>query len=144
MNILLGIGNEMNGDDAVGIYVARKIKCKGWKSIDCATVPENFVGEIYRYKPDKVVIVDAADMNLKAGEVRRISKDKIGKATFSTHSVPLSLFISHLQKLMNTEVFLIGIQPKSMYGEMSEEVKRAGEEVIEYIKKGKIEEIKEL
>ena len=58
MNVLLGVGNEMNGDDAIGVYVARKFKCDGWKAIDCATVPENYVGEIKRLKPEKVVIVE--------------------------------------------------------------------------------------
>lgn len=144
MNILLGVGNEMNGDDAIGVYVARKFKCKNWRAIDCATVPENFIGEIRRNKPEKIVIVDAADMGLKAGEIRRIAKEKISKATFSTHSIPLSLFISHLEKFTNAKIYLIGIQPKSFYGEMSPEVKKAGEKVMELIINDEIEKIKEL
>lgn len=144
MNLLLGIGNETNGDDAIGVYVARKFKCKGWISIDCATVPENYTGEIRRYNVEKIVIVDAADMKLKAGEIRRITKDKIAKASFSTHSIPLSLFINHLEKTMDAKIYLIGIQPKSLYGEMSEEVKKAGERLMDYIKNDRIEEIKML
>lgn len=144
MNLLLGIGNETNGDDAIGVYVARKFKCEGWISIDCATVPENYIGEIRRYNVEKIVIVDAADMKLQAGEIRRIAKDKIAKASFSTHSIPLSLFINHLEKTMDAKIYLIGIQPKSFYGEMSKEVKKAGERLMDFIKHDRIEEIKML
>ncbi|MEM1513957.1 MAG: hydrogenase maturation peptidase HycI [Candidatus Thermoplasmatota archaeon] len=144
MNILLGIGNEMNGDDGVGIYVAKKIKSNEWKAINCATVPENFYGEIIRSKPKKIVMVDAADMGLKWGEIRRIRKEKIGKATFSTHSLPLSIFISNLQKETSAEVIIIGVQPKTMYGKISKEVKSAANKLIKIIKEGRIEEIEEL
>ena len=144
MNVLLGIGNESNGDDAIGIYVARNFKHKDWVAIDCATVPENYIGKIESYKPDKIVIVDAADMNLKPGEIRRIAREKVGKASFSTHSIPISLFISHLQKTTKAEVYLIGIQPKSFYGKMSKEAKEAGKKVLEYVKQDKLEEIEEL
>jgi len=142
MNILLGIGNEINGDDAVGVWVARKFRHNDWIAIDCATVPENYIGDIVRSKPKKIVLVDAAQMNLKPGEIRIIPKEKLGKATFSTHTIPLSVFMMHLHELINAEIYLIGIQPKSFYGGLSNEIKYAGNKVIEYIKKDKINEIK--
>ncbi len=144
MNVLLGVGNESNGDDGIGVYIAKKFRHKDWVAIDCATVPENYIGKIVRYNPKKIVIVDAADMGLKPGEIRRIPKEKVGKASFSTHSIPLSLFISHLKELTGASIYLIGIQPKSLYGKMSEEVRRAAEKVIEYIKGDRVEEIEEL
>ncbi len=144
MNVLLGIGNEMNGDDGIGIYVAKKLKNNEWKVINCATVPENFFYEIIRRKPKKIVMVDAADMGLKCGEIRRMRKEKIGKATFSTHSIPLSIFVSNLQKETKAEVIIIGIQPKTMYGRISKEAKSSANKLIKIIKDGKIEEIEEL
>jgi hydrogenase 3 maturation protease len=144
MNILLGIGNEMNGDDGIGIYVAKKIKGNEWKAINCATVPENFFGEIIRSKPEKIIMVDAADMGLKHGEVRRIRKEKIGKASFSTHSVPLSIFISNLQTDIGADIIIIGIKPKKKNGKMSKEVKSSANKLIKIIKEGKIDEIEEL
>ena len=144
MNILLGIGNELNGDDAIGIWVARNFKADGWLSIDCATVPENYIGEIVRAKPDKIVLVDAAEMGLKAGEIRIIPKEKLSKASFSTHTIPLSIFMTHLGQMTRAKIYLIGIQPKRVYGEMSREAIRAGEKVIDIIKKDKIDEIEVL
>ena len=144
MNILLGIGNEMHGDDGIGIYIARKLHHKNWISIDCLTVPENYSGEIARLKPEKVVIIDAADMGLKPGEIRRIPKDKIGRASFSTHSIPISLFISHLEQLTKAQIYLIGIQPKSMYGTIHNKVMGSAEKILTYVEEDKLEEIDEL
>ena len=144
MNVLLGIGNEMNGDDAIGVWIARNFRHKNWISIDCATVPENYIGEIARRHPEKIVMVDAAQMNLKAGEIRIIPKEKLSKATFSTHAIPLSLFINHLKEITRAKIYLIGIQPKVLYGKMSNEVRKAGEKVMEYIKRDEIEKIKVL
>ncbi len=144
MNVLLGIGNEMNGDDGIGVWVARNFRHKNWLSIDCATVPENYIGEIVRRHPEKVVMVDAAQMGLRAGEIRIIPKEKISKATFSTHTIPLSLFIDHLKELTKAEIYLIGIQPKVLYGKMSAEARRAGEKVLEYIKNDELEKLKVL
>jgi len=144
MKVLIGVGNEMNGDDGIGVYVAKNFRHENWVAIDCETVPENYIGEIGKYKPEEIVIVDASDMGLKPGSIRRIPKEKIGRASFSTHSIPLSLFMSHVEELFHSKVHLIGIQPKSMYGEINEEVKEAGKKLIEYLKSGRIEEIEEL
>ncbi len=144
MKILLGIGNDMRGDDGIGVYIARKFRKDGWVAMDCSTVPENYIGKVIRYKPEKVVIVDAAEMGLEAGEIRKIPKDKMGMASFSTHSLPLSIFINHVEKNCRAEIVVIGIQPKNMYGEMSEEVRKAGEKLMEYLTHEKIDEIEEL
>ena len=144
MNVLLGVGNDMRGDDGIGVYIARKFKAAGWISMDCSTVPENYLGKVIKYRPERLVIVDAAEMGLKAGEIRRIPKDKMGMASFSTHSLPLSIFISHVERNCSAEITVIGIQPKEMYGEMSEEVKKAGERVMKYLAEERIDEIEEL
>jgi len=144
MNILMGVGNDTRGDDGIGVYIARKFKKDGWISMDCSTVPENYLGKVIKYRPEKLVIVDAAEMGLKAGEIRRIPKHRMGMASFSTHSLPLSLFIDHVERRCEAEIVVIGIQPLNMYGEMSEEVKKAGDRVIEYIAEGRIDEIEEL
>ena len=86
MNLILGVGNECNGDDGIGPYVAENISIKNWTGINCGTVPENYYGKIIKYKPKKIIIIDAADMGLATGEIRIIPKSKIGRASFSTHS----------------------------------------------------------
>ncbi len=142
MNILLGVGNELNGDDGIGVWMARNFSCDGWQAIDCFTVPENYTSEIKRSGAKKVLIVDAADMGLEAGEIRIIPKEKIGSAGFSTHSLPLSIFITHVEEITGAKIILVGIQPKQFYSGISEEVKKAGKKLLKILKKDDIGKIK--
>ncbi len=141
----MGVGNELRGDDAVGIYVARNFRKEGWLIIECGTVPEDFTSQIKKIKPKLLVIVDAAEMNLNPGEIRIIPEEKIPKVAFSTHGMPLSLLMDYL-KPFTGKIILIGIQPQTMeFGKyMNENVKRAANELIEILKSGDLESIETL
>ncbi|MEM4598641.1 MAG: hydrogenase 3 maturation endopeptidase HyCI [Candidatus Diapherotrites archaeon] len=142
MKILLGIGNELNGDDAVGCYIAKKFNCQGWLSIDCGTVPENYLSKVIREKPEIVVIVDAAQMGLKPGAIRRISKENASSAFASTHTIALKQFISVAEK-HSKKVILIGIQPKKVEigTSISKECLEATEKLFEILRKEDFENI---
>ena len=144
MNVLLGVGNELNGDDGIGVWVARNFSQSGWISIDCFTVPENYISEVRKNDADIVVIVDAADMGLDAGETRIVPKEKIGSAGFSTHSLPLSIFISHLEETTEADIMLVGIQPGQFHSGISEEVMGAGKELLDILKSGEFDRINTL
>lgn len=145
-NVVMCIGNRYGGDDAVGPYVADKLKQKNLDKfliLDCGTVPENFTSLVKKYNPTNLIIVDATDMGLPAGEIRKISKDMIGTMHVSTHNIPLSILVSYLESYVKN-VFIIGIQPKNMDGSMSETVKKSGDKLVELIKNMKFSEIKML
>lgn len=145
MKVLMGIGNELRGDDAIGIYVARNFRKVGWKVIVAGQVPEDFTSEIKNLKPDILIMVDAALMNLPPGEIRIVPAEKIPKVAFSTHGMPLSFFMEYIKEYVK-RCLLIGIQPKSMeFGVgLSEEVKAAGDELIQILKEEKYENIDRL
>ncbi|OYT59451.1 hydrogenase maturation peptidase HycI [Euryarchaeota archaeon ex4484_178] len=145
MKVLMGIGNELRGDDAIGIYVARNFRKVGWKVIVAGQVPEDFTSEIKNLKPDILIMVDAALMNLPPGEIRIVPAEKIPKVAFSTHGMPLSFFMEYIEEYVK-RCLLIGIQPKSMeFGVgLSEEVKAAGDELIQILKEEKYENIDRL
>ncbi len=147
MNLLLGIGNELNGDDAVGCYIARNFRSEGWQTIDCGTVPENYIGVVKRIKPELLVIIDAAEMGLQAGAIRRLKKEYASSAFISTHSLPLKEFISAIEKYAK-KILLIGIQPKqtSLGTPLSSEAKGAAAKLMEILEQEKwlkIEEFRE-
>ena len=75
-NILLGIGNPLNGDDGVGIYVAEQFRKEGWIPLACGTAPENFTGIIRKTRPSCLVLVDAAAMGIFPGEYPDHSAEK--------------------------------------------------------------------
>lgn len=137
--LVLGVGNVLKGDDAVGPYVVDliatssppeaegSVRGAGLTTIDCGTVPENYTSVVRRMQPAQVIIVDAADMGLEPGSVRVVPGDRVGALGLSTHSMPLSLFIDYVTGFCG-EVTLVGIQPLAMrLGEgLSERVRAAG------------------
>ena len=110
MNLLLGIGNSLRGDDGAGVEVARRLRAKGWQGVDCGTVPENFTGVVRRLRPDLLLLVDAAQMGIPPGELRVVPKERIEDVAFGTHHLPLSHLMEFLSDTAR-EIRFIGIQP---------------------------------
>jgi len=130
----MGIGNVMKGDDGIGVYISKKIKEDGWLSLDCGTAPENFTSIIKREKPMHIVLVDAVEMNLKAGEFRIVPKERIDSFSIGTHNISLLHLISYLEEHAKNIIF-IGIQPKKMdfSFEISKELRESAKRVIKIL-----------
>jgi hydrogenase 3 maturation protease len=140
--LIMCIGNRDSGDDAIGPYIADTLKKEGYDGmvLDCGTAPENYTAIVKRHKPATLILIDAADMGLPAGEIRIVPKEKIGTMHISTHSIPLSLIIQYLEKDIE-KIMVIGIQPETMSGTMSNKLKKSGKQLIDYLKKKKISHI---
>jgi len=116
---LLGIGNELNGDDAAGVWIARRLQSILRDSpelliLDCGTVPENAFGDLRRFKPDLILLLDAADIGAKPGEVKYIDPHNTSGFSASSHSLPFSVLAKYIEKEFNCGVGLLGIQPASL------------------------------
>ena len=110
MNILLGVGNSLLSDDGAGICIAETFRKDGWISYNCGTAPENFTSVIRREKPEILLVVDAARMDLSPGEFRRIPEEKISDVSFGTHQLPLSQLTAYLKGFAG-RIIIIGIEP---------------------------------
>jgi hydrogenase 3 maturation protease len=145
MNILMCIGNSERGDDSMSHYVASHFKHPDWTVLDCGTVPENFTGVVKKAKPDKVVLLDVADMDLAPGQIRRIPRDRIRHVSVGTHSIPLYLLMDYLGESA-LEVLFIGIQHTTVdYGDtLSAIVNKAADELVKILKTGKLDKIEAL
>ena len=161
--VLLGIGNTLKGDDGIGIYIAQKLNqyLKAAKKeskqagitetrrkiivIDCGTTPENHTAIIRKHNPDTLILVDAADMGLSPGSYRIIPPEKIEVMHFSTHNIPLSIFISYVSEFCG-KVILIGVQPDKMNvgTVLSSPVQKNGDLVAALIIEERLDEIKPL
>ncbi len=134
--IILGMGNELRGDDGIGPMVIKSLKKEirdpDVEIIDCGVVPENFLSKIESFKPGKVIIIDAIDANKKPGTVHIIKELSNNQLALSTHRVPLSIMVEYLKKNAKVEVVLIGVQVKNTeFGsEMSNEVRAAVKEIV--------------
>lgn len=110
--VILGVGNDLKGDDAVGVWIAEHTRdvCT---SLNGATVPEALIPDIVAHSPDTVLIVDAARMGGKPGSLGVFTGDEISKLFFSTHSMPLSILARLLEERLGCDVYIIGIEPYS-------------------------------
>jgi hydrogenase 3 maturation protease len=128
----VGIGSELNGDDAVGVELVKRLHTHLPASdnlllVEAGPVPENFTKVVRTFKPDLVILIDAGDFGAVPGEVCLIDWRKVEGFSASTHSLPLSTFASQLESDTGSPVLLLAIQPlKIEFGaEMSADVRAA-------------------
>lgn len=108
----MGIGNEYRNDDGIGIYIVKKFQDPDWLVLNCAMAPENFSSVIKKHNPEYLVLIDAAQMDLPPGSIRRIPVDQIQQVGMGTHSLPLYFLVEYLRPAVKKDIFLIGIQKK--------------------------------
>lgn len=113
---VVGVGHELNGDDAAGIAVARSLA--GLPAphnrllvIDAGPAPENTTGLLRRFGPDLVLLVDAAQMGEPPGAIRWLDWRETDGISASTHTLPLHLLARYLVTELGCDVALLGIQP---------------------------------
>lgn len=150
--IIVGIGNPLGGDDAAGTCLVDMLKQRQHEAktlhsaeitaIDATTAPESYTSTIRQHQPDLLILVDAADMALSPGAFRAIPPEKISVLSFSTHHMPLSMFISYVQEFCG-KVILIGVQPErtEIGGRISKAVRKSMTELVEAILEGRVAEI---
>ncbi len=137
--LIIGVGNPLRGDDRIGSEIVKDLIKMGYKNvIDCESTPENYLFKILELKPKKVIVLDACDFNGKPGEFRFFAKsdwEKLPLFSLSTHTLPLSLFLHLIEKECGCEVYLLGIQAKTieLSSKMSWELKRAKRKIINYL-----------
>ena len=104
----------MMGDDGAGPYLYQLLTenpLSDWEVIDGGSAPENVAHQIRQLRPKRLLIVDAADMELPPGKIRIIDKDAIAELFFvSTHNMPLNFLIEQLEEDI-AEIVFVGIQP---------------------------------
>ena len=137
---VLGVGHDLYGDDAVGVWLASRLKetfpaSESLLAVPAGPAPENFTGTLRRYGPDLVLMVDAALMDLEPGGTGWLNWQDTTGFSASTHTLPLHLLASYLTSELNCEVALLGIQPaQCQVGEpLSSKVRASAESVVKSI-----------
>jgi len=125
--LILGIGNELNLIDRIGIEVVKRIKRLNLNKIKvflAGTAPENSTNIIRKVNPSHLIIIDSAEMNEELGTIKILDKDKIIGRNFSTHGLSISFLIDYVEKSIGSKVILIGIQTatKNDYKKIQESI----------------------
>ena len=116
---VIGIGSELNGDDAAGVQVVRSLRRLlpsdlGIMLVEAGPAPENFTGPIRRFQPDMALLVDAVDAGESAGKIVWLEWQHIAGVSALTHGLPPTVFSKFLFQEMQPAVALLGIQAGSV------------------------------
>jgi len=140
-----GLGNPILQDDGAGPEVIRLLEEKelnGFSLRNCELSPGNYLSTLGREAPRRFFLVDASDMGLPPGSVRRFPLSRIDAPTFTSHDLPLDeLLEKALPSGCTAEV--IAIQPEStdFYIGLTPAAAKAARLVAELIAGGRTDEI---
>ncbi len=112
----MGIGNELNGDDAAGVMVARRLAAslpprEHLLVLEAGLAPENFTGSLRRFRPNLVLLADAGDFGGQPGEVALIDWQEAQGFSASTHTMPPSILAGYLHAELSCAIYILAIQP---------------------------------
>jgi len=115
----VGIGQELRGDDGAGIFLARRLQKQANAArehapffFEAGSLPEASAGPLRRYGPDRVIFLDAADMDAAPGGIRWIDPAALESSAPATHTFPMGGFSDYLESELGCRVAILGIQPE--------------------------------
>ncbi len=115
--VVAGIGNPIRRDDFVGVKIVQDLEERVSDKVsllECETVPESFMQEIVDIKPSHVLLIDAAILGLKPGEIRLIYPEQVSDfPAITTHVLPLRIFCEYIAKMIKTKIALLLIEPEN-------------------------------
>lgn len=119
--VVLGIGNQLMGDDGVGVNAAIRLSVITKTFPDVSCLDGGTLGYLlmnYIEDTDNLIVIDAAQMRLQPGEVRMFQGEDMDDFLItnpyrSIHEVGLSdlLNMARLDGYLPSRRALIGIQP---------------------------------
>lgn len=114
---VLGVGSELRGDDAAGMLLCALLKkspSRKMKVFPGSTAPENLTGQIRKFRPSHLLIVDCFEGIGSPGQVKLIETEKVTGFSASTHRLPITLMTEYLSSCLECRIILLGVQPKSL------------------------------
>jgi len=135
--VVAGIGNPIRTDDFVGVKIVQGLQGKVSERVyllECETVPESFLQEIVDFGPTHVLLIDAALLGQRPGELKLIEPEELTDfPAFSTHMLPLRIFCEYLEKTTKAKIGLLLIEPgRTDFGEgLTRELEASGRLVVD-------------
>lgn len=140
---VLAVGSELRADDAAGLLTAAHLRSLlKKKSVGIKvkiffgeTAPENLTGEIKKFRPTHLVVLDAMTFDKKPGQIYLMDAKAIEGVSFSTHKIPVKITLDYLKIYFPCAMILLGIEPKSLavLGEVTREVESASKKLAQWL-----------
>ncbi len=117
-----GLGQTLRGDDGAGPAVvgrlAELLPDASLLLLDAGHAPENCLGPIIRFRPDAILLIDAARGNGAPGTLVWLRPEEADGRGGSTHTLSLAMLSSYLATESGAAVHILGIEPANVaFGE---------------------------
>jgi hydrogenase 3 maturation protease len=135
---IIGMGNELRADDAVGLLVVRLLRPYSHHRLhvfEGHMTPDVLVAPVCAAHPTHLLIVDAAMLHKKPGTWQVLLPNEVKEGLFTTHTIPVVDVAAEIQRRCGAKVAFLGIQPKSrdISLSLSKECLHAAEEIVDII-----------
>ena len=113
--LLVGVGNDLRGDDAFGPLLARRLAHAGLPALDAGPAPENLTGRIAAAAPEVLLLADAADWGGVVGALRLVRPGELAGGSASTHDPGLGLLLTYLEhSIPSLDAWTLAVQAGSL------------------------------
>ncbi|MBU3025886.1 hydrogenase maturation protease [Zobellia galactanivorans] len=145
---IMGFGNPVRSDDAVGIYVIEELRKKlpETKDISIFDMGTAAFEVLFGLKGhDRIILVDAVlNSNEPVGTLFKVPAEEVMKAPQDDpmvflHGMKWDQALSYTKKIMQDEypediqVYLVAIENTKLEVDLSDEVKDAGDKIVQHI-----------
>ncbi len=113
--VIIGVGNDISGDDAFGPKLAERLKASfGERCIVGGLAPENWLGKIIDMAPSTLIIADAVTFDGEPGEIRIYKPEDLVRELPATHGPGFGPLVQYLRKLLpEIEIYILAVQPEA-------------------------------
>ncbi len=112
--VILGIGNPLQGDDAIGPSLVDFLHGRVDATlINAGEVPENYLSSIRAAQPEVVLIIVALELGAEPGCMVVLDADRLRAIENFTRNPGLAFLTVMIQDDTGAEVILIGVQPEA-------------------------------
>jgi hydrogenase 3 maturation protease len=113
---VVGVGHELCGDDGAGVAAVRALRRRLPEDgrlllLEAGPAPENASGALRRFRPDRVLLLDATLFGGAPGDVAWLPVEELIGFSGSGHTLPLRVLAGYLAETLDCRVGLLGIQP---------------------------------
>jgi hydrogenase maturation protease HycI len=134
--VILGVGNLLQGDDAIGPNLIDLLRGRVEATlINAGEVPENYLSAIRAAQPEVVLIIVAVELGAEPGCIVVLDADRLRAIGNFTKSPGLAFLVVMIQDGTGAEVLLAGVQPEttSFASELSPPVQKTLETLEEML-----------
>lgn len=116
---VVGIGQELNGDDGAGPAVIRLLNaalpCRNnLLLVNSGHAPENYLGILIRFQPDIILFVDAIRGVSAPGSIICVAGAAVEDIGGGTHTLSLGSLAGYLGREIAAAIYILGIYPADL------------------------------